>query len=271
VTHTWWYLARSSGLVAWALLATSVLWGLLLATRVFDRTPSPKWLTDLHRFLGGTAVIFTAIHVATLIADSYVHFGTKEVLVPFASSWRPVPVAWGVISMWILVAVEGTSLLMRHLPRKLWRGIHFSSFVLFFTATLHALTAGTDAHAQAFVLLCDAFLSVVLLLTLVRIATSGTKRGARTRPRPTAPSGDGHQERGDRVGVAVDTHRVRRDATMAPEEKIGRSAADDGDDRTAGRQERITAVRAELDRLQRAEVAHVPDELGERISGQVGR
>ena len=81
MNHTWWYLARSSGVVAWSLLAASVVWGLLLATRVLDRTPSPKWLNDLHRFLGGIAVVFTLLHVGTLVADSYVHFGAAEVLV----------------------------------------------------------------------------------------------------------------------------------------------------------------------------------------------
>ena len=209
MTHTWWYIARSSGLVAWALLAASVLWGLLLATRVFGRTPSPKWLTDLHRFLGGTAVIFTAIHVGALVADGYVHFGTKEVLVPFASSWKPLPVAWGVVSMWILVAVEGSSLLMRYLPRKLWHGIHLASFVLFFTATFHALTAGTDARAQAFVLLCDAMISVVCLLTLVRIL-AGRKRGSSGRTAPAAqqqPRADDEHDDADRD--AGDQRRVR--------------------------------------------------------------
>ena len=88
MSPTAWYVARSSGLVAWALLAASVLWGLLLATRVFDRTPSPKWFLDLHRFLGGTAVVFTAVHIGALAADTTVHFGWREILVPLASRWR---------------------------------------------------------------------------------------------------------------------------------------------------------------------------------------
>jgi len=172
MSHTAWYLARSSGLVAWGLLATAVLWGLFLSTRLFDRAPSPKWITDMHRFLGGLAVVFTAIHIGGLVADNYVHFTTRDILVPFASPWRTTAVAGGVISMWILGAIEITSLLMRHLPRRLWRAVHMSSFVLFFVATFHALTAGTDARSQVFVLACDAMLAVVLLLILARLARS---------------------------------------------------------------------------------------------------
>jgi methionine sulfoxide reductase heme-binding subunit len=194
-THTWWYLARAGGLVAWALLSISVLWGLLLSTRVFDRSISPKWITDLHRFLGGTAVLFTVMHVGTLVADSYVHFGAKEVLVPLASSWRPIAVAWGVIAFWIVAAVEATSLLMKHLPRRVWHAVHLSSFVLFFSATAHAITAGTDTRSPAFVISCTAVISTVLLLTLVRVLVP-RKRGA--------SSARVVNDDVDRAGVAVE-------------------------------------------------------------------
>jgi hypothetical protein len=95
--------------------------------------------------------------------------------------------------MWILGAIEATSLLMRYLPRRLWRAVHMSSFVLFFTATLHALTSGTDARAQAFILVCDAFLAVVLLLILVRLARSqSTGKSAATRRPPRVAPADPH-------------------------------------------------------------------------------
>ena len=93
----WWYVARSGGIVAWALLAGSVLWGLALSTKVLRGRPRPNWILDLHRFLGGLALVFTGIHVGSLILDSYVHFGLVEVLVPFTGAWHPVAVAWGVI------------------------------------------------------------------------------------------------------------------------------------------------------------------------------
>jgi predicted ferric reductase len=182
MTHTSWYLARSSGLVAWALLALSMLWGLLLATRVFDRNPGPKWFTDLHRFLGGLAVLFTGIHVAALIGDNYVAFGAKDVLVPFASSWRPVAVAWGVIAMWILLAVEGSSLLMRHLSRRLWRAIHLSSYLLFISATAHAFSAGTDARNELFVVGAFSLGSLISLLVLVRIRSTKDRRRSTSGP-----------------------------------------------------------------------------------------
>ena len=70
-----------------------------------------------------------------------------HLLVPFASAWKPIPVALGIVAMYVLVTVEVTSLLQRHLPRTAWRQIHVASYGLFGFATLHALTAGTDVRA----------------------------------------------------------------------------------------------------------------------------
>jgi hypothetical protein len=144
-TELWWYVARSGGILAWVMLSAGVIWGLLLSTRVLGRRPRPAWLLDLHRFLGACAVVFTAIHVIAIVADSYVHFGLADVLVPFASSWHPVAVAWGIVSLYLLAAVEITSLLRRHLSRHAWHLVHLASLPLFLTATFHGLSSGTDA------------------------------------------------------------------------------------------------------------------------------
>jgi predicted ferric reductase len=175
-SQTWWYLARATGFVAWALVAASVLTGLLLSTRLTKSRPTPGWTLDLHRFLGGTAVLFTALHVAGLVGDTYVHFGPADLLVPFASAWKPGAVALGVVALYLLIAVEGTSLLMRRLPRRLWRGIHLTSYVLFWTSTFHLQLAGTDARNAFARWSVNLVITAVVFLTLVR-ALGGRSRG----------------------------------------------------------------------------------------------
>ncbi len=184
--QTWWYLARATGYVAWALVTTSVISGLLLSTRLTNGHPTPAWILDLHRFLAGTAVAFTGLHIVGLVTDNFVHFGAADILVPFASSWRTGAVALGVIAMYLLAAVEISSLLMRRLPRRLWRGIHLSSYVAFWAATFHLVTAGTDAGHPASKVATALAIAVVVFLTLVR-ALSRRGRSHRSRqPRPTA-------------------------------------------------------------------------------------
>ena len=146
----WWYLARSSGMVAWLVLVATVVWGALLAGRLVPRPGAPRWLTDVHRYLGGLAVALIALHLSALAADSYAHFGWAETFVPFASSWKPGAVAWGVVAVYLLVVVEVTSLVQRRLPRRWWKAIHLTSYLLFWMATMHGITAGTDAQTPAF-------------------------------------------------------------------------------------------------------------------------
>ncbi len=141
-----WYVARACGLTAWALAWCSVVAGLALSTRALGRRPRAPWLNDLHRFLGGLTLVFVVVHVGALLVDRYVRFTPEQVLVPFAARWKPGPVAWGIVAFYLLVAVEGTSLLMRRLPRSWWKGVHFSSYALAVAASVHLLTAGTDAH-----------------------------------------------------------------------------------------------------------------------------
>ncbi len=184
--HLWWYLARATGLVAWALLAASVIWGVMVSTRLARGIATPAWFTDLHRFLGGLASVFTAFHIGGLVADTYVSFGLRDVVVPFASRWHPTAVAWGVIAMYLLVAVEMTSLLKRWLPTRWWRRVHASSFALYWTATAHLVFAGTDALAPSTVLMVDAVSAVVLFLTLVRVLAPRRQSGSAQRHSPSS-------------------------------------------------------------------------------------
>ena len=145
----WWYVARATGLVAWALAVGSLLLGLALATRAMGPKPRGPWLLSLHRWLGGLAVLFTAAHIGSLIADSFVTFDVVDVLVPFAAHWKPGAVAWGVVAFWLMVAIEVTSLLMARIPKRVWHAVHLSSYALAVLATIHGVAAGTDTGNPA--------------------------------------------------------------------------------------------------------------------------
>lgn len=188
--QTWWYVARASGIVAWLMLTASVIWGILLSTKAFPEHRRPAWLLDLHRWLGGLTVGFVAIHLGALVADTYVHFGLSDLLVPFASSWKPGAVALGVVALWFLIAVELTSLGLRRLPRRVWRWIHLSSYAVFLLGSLHAALAGTDRSAWLYQVTAVASIAAVTWATIYRLThrrpvrVLETARTARRQPRP---------------------------------------------------------------------------------------
>src|SRR4051794_37868696 len=215
----WWYVARSCGLVGYALLAAGVLWGLAVSGRFRNRAVTPAWVLDLHRHLGGLSVIFVALHVAGLLCDKYVHFGPAAIFVPLASTWRPGAVAWGVAAMYLLIAVEMTSLARRVLPRRIWRATHLLSFPLFALSTVHLLQSGSDAAK------CPVQGAVAVLCVTVAVGTWARIRAERRRDAvrvnrtmtstlPASPAGhevmSPRTNRADRFGPAANDPVIDR-------------------------------------------------------------
>lgn len=183
----WWYVARSGGIVALLLTGMSVIWGLALSTKVMDGTPSPKWLLSMHKWLGGLSVTFTGIHVLALVLDSYVHFGITDILIPFASDWQPGAVAWGIVTTYLLLAVQVSSMLMKRIPRRWWKSIHMTSWLLFWTGLVHGITAGTDASHPIYIAVTATMTLLVLFLTIARSLTAKKRRrGSRSARVPAA-------------------------------------------------------------------------------------
>lgn len=161
-------MARAGGIVAWSLAALAVIWGLQLSTRLV-RKPAPAWVLDLHRFLGALAVVFVGVHLVGLAIDNFIGFGPVDLFVPFASSYKPTAVALGVVAMYLLVAVEVTSLLMKRMSRRVWHAVHYASYAVFVFGTVHGLLAGTDRYNALFQWACLITSGIVLYMTIVRI------------------------------------------------------------------------------------------------------
>ena len=168
-TQVWWHLSRASGIVSWVLLTLTVVWGLLLTTRLLREVDRPAWLLDLHRWLGTLTWVTTGVHLATLFADSYVEFSIADLLVPFSASWKTGPVAWGIVGLYLIVLVQATSRWMKQMPRRVWRAMHFASYPAFAFVTLHAFLAGTDASVFMFQILGIVLITSVTIFTLMRV------------------------------------------------------------------------------------------------------
>jgi sulfoxide reductase heme-binding subunit YedZ len=104
-------------------------------------------LVGLHRNVSLLSALFLAVHVVTAVADSYVDIGPAAAVIPFASGWRPAEVALGALAVDLLVLVVVTSLLRGRLPVRLWRWVHWSSYLLWPLAFLHGVAAGTDVRS----------------------------------------------------------------------------------------------------------------------------
>ena len=183
---TWWYVTRATGFVSWALLAVAVLWGLFITNKTLNRSTAPAWVLDLHRHLGGLAVVFVAVHVAALPLDGFTHWGWSDLLVPMSSTWHPGAIAWGIVGMYLLVAIEVTSLLGRRFPKKWWRRVHMLSFPLYVLASIHLFAAGTDSNNVVVTWMVVTTSTLIAFLTFVRALAAAKPRETHTNPRTAA-------------------------------------------------------------------------------------
>lgn len=183
--QVWWYLSRSSGIIALVLLVLSVAWGVLLATRALKPHDRPAWLLEVHKWLGGTALVMTGLHLLGLYLDGYIDYGATDLLVPFASDYRPLAVAIGVLSLYVLVAVVATSYMRQWLSKRAWQRIHLLSYGLVWSAAIHAGMAGTDTVNRAYQVLALVLTMVALSAIVVRILAPARS----TRPVRSSTSG----------------------------------------------------------------------------------
>jgi methionine sulfoxide reductase heme-binding subunit len=142
---TFWFLARASGLTAYALVTASVLAGLVLKSRPFGRALKPASVTDVHRFLALLGLGALALHGIALVLDSTVHISLAALLVPGLAPYRPLWTAAGVLAAELMLVVYASFSFRRRIGAKNWRRLHWATYLIFAAATAHGVLAGTDA------------------------------------------------------------------------------------------------------------------------------
>jgi hypothetical protein len=181
-----WFLIRGSGLIAYAMLAMATIWGLLLSTKVLGRAVKAKGLGWFHESLGLASVLATFVHIGALVADNFIEFGPRELLIPGASTFEPLGVALGVTALYGAVIVSGSFYIKQWIGQAAWRAIHFLSFGTFTASTVHGVMVGTDSGGVVGFSLYLIPSVVVALLLIVRIALVRSPQTP-VRGRPPAP------------------------------------------------------------------------------------
>jgi hypothetical protein len=115
---TFWILARASGLLAYALLTSSILAGIVLKARPFGAALKAATVTDLHRFLALLGLGFIVLHAAALVLDSSVHVSIAALFVPGLLPYRTLWSSLGVLAGELMLLVYVSfALRRRHRPR----------------------------------------------------------------------------------------------------------------------------------------------------------
>jgi sulfoxide reductase heme-binding subunit YedZ len=196
-----WYTSRATGVVALLLLTAVMLLGLLVTRQ--GRLPGlPRFaVSGLHRNLSLLATAFVAIHVVSAVTDGYVNIPITAAVVPLTSPYERLWLAVGTVSFDLMLAVVVTSLLRRHLSRKVWRAVHLTAYVSWPIAWLHSVFASGDLQHGALLYLAIACAIAVIAATLWRVsaASKDVPRAERVGLLMSAVHGKGQRHQPDKA------------------------------------------------------------------------
>jgi predicted ferric reductase len=178
---TWWYLARSSGIVATVLIVAALAWGFLFSARETGKRLKPNWWLDLHNWLGGLALAFTVVHMLTVLFDSDLGIRLVDALVPGTAKHLASAIGWGVVAFWLIAIATITSVrrIKATMKLKVWHAIHLVSIPGAVFAGLHSYWSGTDAHKGLFKLGLAVAAGAAIYPTAIRVLGIVERRTAR--------------------------------------------------------------------------------------------
>lgn len=172
-----WIFARAAGITGYVLLSALTLSGLGIKTGLIYKfiDPVPAWI--MHKYLGISTAFAILVHLTALFLDPLLKFGLYEILVPFASGYKNLYVALGIIGFYMFVAVIFSSIFLFMKPYILWRLLHYLPYPIFVLIFLHGIFTGTDSSIPFMIWLYWITGSLVAALSVYRIYLS-LKRAA---------------------------------------------------------------------------------------------
>jgi sulfoxide reductase heme-binding subunit YedZ len=150
---TLWYLMRGLGFGALAMLTLATTLGALSTTDASGRRALDRRLLHqlLHRSTAVVGLVLLALHLVTVVLDTWVPVSVGGALLPFTAGYRPLALGLGTLALYAIVvaAVSGAARgALATLPGsdRVWRAVHASAYAGWGLAMLHGVLSGSDTR-----------------------------------------------------------------------------------------------------------------------------
>ena len=172
-----WALGRGTGIVALVMFTVTVVLGIV--TRSGRPVPGLGRFgaADVHRTAALTGTGLVAVHVGSLYLDPYAQLRLVDLFLPFLGSYRPLWQGLGTLAVELLGIITVVSLLRQRIGPRVFRAVHWLTYVFWPVALLHALGNGTDAATPWFRGVAIACIAAVGIAVGWRTAPSYAGRG----------------------------------------------------------------------------------------------
>ncbi len=189
--YPWWLAARSAGIVAFVLITTAVILGLLMASKLARKPGVKRNLVKIHEQVALAALVAIGAHGVLMLGDAWLKPGITGITIPFTLEYRPVWTGLGILAGYLALILGPTFYLRRRIGARRWRQIHRATVVVFILAVAHSLGSGTDGTSSWFRTMVIASSAVVLVLLVARYGRRSprlVKPVPRLAPAPVARS-----------------------------------------------------------------------------------
>jgi DMSO/TMAO reductase YedYZ heme-binding membrane subunit len=151
------------------LMAAAIIDGLIYSGREGGRRLRPVWWVDLHRGLGGYALIFTGFHLLTAYGAG-LSYRIIDFIVPGVSHQETLAVTLGVLAFYAMAITVFTTWPKRLFRRKIWHAIHLLSLPAAVAVAVHGWQMGTDARSGWYVVLMVVLTGLVMYPVGLRLS-----------------------------------------------------------------------------------------------------
>jgi sulfoxide reductase heme-binding subunit YedZ len=125
-------------------------------------------------------LVALAVHVLSLLADSFFHPTILDVTVQFVSGYKQPWMSIGIVSGWGLAILGLTYYARDRIGQDRWRRLHRWTALAWLGGLVHAVGEGSD-NGRVWFLAMTAVVAVPALVLLVQ-SFSGTSQGSLTSP-----------------------------------------------------------------------------------------
>ena len=187
-----WLFERLFAFMAYIAVTLSVVYGLLLSTKLLDAIAHRPVNFSLHQDLAAFGLGLAGIHGVLLGLDATMPFSITQMVVPGAAPYSPLAVGVGQVAFYVMALVTASFYARRRIGQRAWRALHYLTFLAFAGSTVHGIAAGTDSSAGWAQWLYLGSMTVVAFLLTYRIGISMVARAEarqRGREREMVPLG----------------------------------------------------------------------------------
>ena len=142
-----WYITRSMGILAFLLTFFVIVLGIGIYTKKIQIFVRSENALEIHKYISISLWVVITVHILALLFDEYLEFTLVSLLVPFVSEFKPLYLSLGIFGLHIFLIIIVSSLYFRAKHRKIWRKLHYLTYVMFWLVFLHGIFVGTDTSS----------------------------------------------------------------------------------------------------------------------------